>query len=261
MQHRVDAGPGREFYSNPSVQAAEVCGRVKEVLDALEGPVSMSWEEVFKKPILWSLEIRSTCGQAIEYYESIRKLLDHGLRGPAAVLSRSIHEASFRLEYLMLHDAKLAEWMDWQFRSDYFFHDDSLKYDPCLSEATKQWHEKKRQEALDLLGRRPPKRPKDSWKDAGDIREGITANPPEGCDPKGYERRLNRLLYRYPSRFVHIRLGDPPAREYVLNGSRANLLFMIQLAMELCRDKELVPTIPGEEIEEIITMCKRIRGV
>ena len=256
MQHRVDAGPGRAFHLNPGDGMAEVCERVQEVLNALQRPTSMSREEVFKEPILWSTEIRSTCGQAIEYYKSILVLVEQRLYGPAGALSRSIHEASSRLEYLKLNEEELEDWMDWQFRYDYCFYDDCLKYDLCLSEATRQEFERRKQEAHDLLGTRPDKPPGDHWKTPGDIRKGITANMPEG-----YEQRFNRLLFKYPSTFVHIRWVYPPTREYVVDGTRANLLFMIQLAMELCRDKELVPTSLSGETEEIITTCKRLRGI
>ena len=261
MQHRVDAGPGRAFHLSPGDGMAEVCGRVQEVLNALQRPKSMSREEVFKEPILWSAEIRSTCGQAIKYYESILVLVKQELYGPAGALSRSIHEASFRLEYLKLNEEELKHWMDWQFRHDYYFYDDCLKYEPCLSESTRQEFERRRQEALDLLGTRPDKCLGDYWKPAGEIRKGITANPPEGYDPEGYKKRLNRLLFKYPSTFVHIRWAYPPTGEYVVDGTRANLLFMIQLAMELCRDKELVPACLSGEIEGIITTCKRLRSV
>ena len=115
MQHRVDAGPGRAFHLNPGDGMAEVCERVQEVLNALQRPTSMSREEVFKEPILWSTEIWSTCGQAIEYYKSILVLVEQRLYGPAGALSRSIHEASSRLEYLKLNEEELEDWMDWQF--------------------------------------------------------------------------------------------------------------------------------------------------
>ena len=240
---------------NPSDGTAEIRGRVKELLKALPRPVAISREEVFTQRNLWSIEIQSTCEQVIEYYESILMLVDQRLYRPAAALSRSIHEACFRLEYLSLKENELQDWMEWQMSRDYHSSKDFLQYETTVSDSTRRNHEAGMNDLVAAMGEAPKKRPS-PWKAIGDILKDISAK-----EPGGYRQRLTRILYEYPSRFVHIRAGGVPSPEYVVGGARASLLLTIQIAMKLCGDEQLVPTELNGEVDEVKAMCEKLRGI
>ena len=66
------------------------------------------------------------------------------------------------------------------------------------------------------------------WRGPGEILRDISSDMPDGHD-----KRLRRLLYEYPSRFVHIRSGGGPVPDYIVGGAQSSLLLSITLAMEL----------------------------
>ena len=90
-------------------------------------------EGIFALRNLWRVEIKSTCEQIIEYYESIEILTDQGRSGPAAALSRSVHEACFRLEYLCLNKCELPDWMEWQINRLYHFVSEVLQFENTIN--------------------------------------------------------------------------------------------------------------------------------
>lgn len=234
---------------------SEVCARVSNVLKTLPTPTGTSREDFFKRRNLWSVEIQSTCSQAIEHYRSILSLIDQGLHRPAASLSRNIHEACFRFEYLSRNKVELRDWMEWQLGRDYHFIKDFLQYETAASDSSKQNFEDQMKDLNAFMGR-PPDKPKFPWKSTGHILCNISSGM-----PVGYKRRLRRLLYDYPSRYVHISAGGAPTSGYVLGASQASLLLTITIGTELCRDEQLVSTKLSREIEEIITLCNKLRGI
>ena len=231
-----------------------VCARAIEVLKALPIPTGASREEIFEQRNLWSVEIQSTCSQVIEYYKSILILVDQQLYRPAASLSRSIHEACFRLEYLSRNKSELRDWMEWGMSRDYYFIKDFLQYEPTVSESSKRNFEEQLNGLVAAMGGTPEKRGF-PWKPTGKILSDISSDMPDGFD-----RRSRRLLYDYPSRFVHIMMGGVPTPDTVVGGARASLLLTVTLAMNLCRAKQLIPTDLNRETEDIVTMCAKLRG-
>ena len=131
---------------------ARVCTRVNEVLKALPTPTGASREEIFEQRNLWSEEIQSTCHQVIEYYKSILILVGQELHRPAASLSRSIHEACFRLEYLSRNKSELRDWMEWQMNRDYYFIKDFLQYETAVSGSSKRNLEKQLRVLVAVMG-------------------------------------------------------------------------------------------------------------
>ena len=234
---------------------AKVCARVNEVLKALPTPTGASREEIFEQRNLWSMEIQSTCYQVIEYYKSVLILVGQELYRPAVSLSRSIHEACFRLEYLSRNESELRDWMEWQMTSDYHFIKDFLQYETTVTDSSKRNFEAQ-MKALIAAMCGPPKKRRFPWRSTGHILSDISSDMPDG-----YDKRLRRLLYEYPSRFVHIRAGEGPTPDSVVGGARSSLLLTITLAMKLCRDEQLVPTDLNRETDEIVTMCTKLRGI
>ena len=240
---------------NCSDGTAKVCARVTDVLKALPTPTSASREEIFEQRNLWSVEIQNTCYQVIEYYKSILILVGQELYRPAASLSRSIHESCFRLEYLSRNESKLRDWIEWQMSRDYHFIKDFLQYETTVSDSSKRNFEQQMKDLVAAMGG-PPKKRKFPWTSTGQILSDISSDMPDG-----YDKRLRRLLYDYPSRFVHIRAGGAPTTNYVVGGARSSLLLAITLGMKLCRDEQLVPTDLSRETDEIIAMCTKLRGI
>lgn len=234
---------------------ATVCTQVNQVLKALPPPTRALGEEIFVQRNLWSVEIQNTCYQVIEYYKSILLLVDQELYRPAASLSRSIHEACFRLEYLSRNGIELRDWMEWQMSRDYHFIKDFLQYESAVSCSIKRNYEEQMKDLIAAIGR-PTKKRKFPWKSTDQILSNISSDMPDGHD-----KRLRRILYEYPSRFVHIRTGGAPTPDYVVGGARSSLLLTITLAMELCRDEQLIPTDLSREIDEIVTTCNKLRGI
>ena len=234
---------------------ANVCARVNEVLKALPTATGASRGEIFEQRNLWSVEIRSTCDQVMEYYKSILILVGQELYRPAASLSRSINEACFRLEYLSRNESELRDWMEWQMTRDYHLIHDLLKYETTVTDSSKQNFEAQMEYLVAAIGV-PPKKRGFPWKSTHDMLSDITSDMPDGHD-----KRLRRLLYEYPSRFVHIRAGGVPSPDSAVGGARLSLLLAITLAMTLCRDEQLIPTDLSRETDEIVTMCNKLRAI
>ena len=232
---------------------AQVCERVGEVMKALPLPKDSSPAEVFTQQNLWSLEIRSTCGQVIEHYNAILTLVNQDFLRPAAGLSRNIHEACFRFEYLTLNKGQLTDWTEWQMSRDYHFCEDFLQYETAAKASTKAEFTKQKTELEVLMGA-PPSRRGPSWKTTDEIIQAISSGM-----PIGHDKRLKRLLFQYPSNFVHIRAVGIPSRDYVIGGAQSSLLLVMTLAMKVCRNDQLLPVGLSGEIESIITLCDKLR--
>ena len=198
-------------------ETAEVCARVEQVLKALPIPTDTSREEIFERHNLWSEEIRSTCNQVIEHYKSTVILVGQDLYRPAAALSRSIHEACFRFEYLSRNKCELQDWTEWQMSQDYQFIKDFLQFEATVSTSNKQNLGKQLKGLVDAFGG-PPTQRRFPWKANGVILAAIASGMSDG-----YKQRLRRLLYDYPSRYVHIRGVGLPSPESVV-GSSPSLL-------------------------------------
>ena len=77
----------------------------------------------------------------------------------------------------------------------------------------------------------------------------------------GHDKRVRRLLYEYPSKYVHIRAVPEPSQSWIVEGTQSAVLLIMTLAMQLCRDKELTSTELNGEIGAIIVMCNKLRGI
>ena len=128
-------------------------------------------------------------------------------------------------------------------------------YETAVSGSNKRNLEEQLRVLVAVMGSPPDKR-KFPWRSTVKILSDISGDMPDG-----YDRRLRRLLYEYPSRFVHIRARGGPTPDSVVGGARSSLLLAITLAMKLCRDEQLVPTDLSRETDEIITMCEKLRGI
>ena len=234
---------------------AEVCARVKEVLKALPPPEGDSRKAFFALRNLWRVEIKSACEQIIEYYESIEILTDQGRSGPAAALSRSVHEACFRLEYLCLNKCELPDWMEWQINRLYHFVSEVLQFENTINPTGKRNFQAQKNELRALLGK-PPKRRGFPWRNLDCILSNISSGM-----PSGHDKRLRRLLFDYPSAFVHLGAIGAPVTDYSVEAARSALLLSVELAMKLCRDEQLVPNELSTEVDAIATMCDHLRQI
>ena len=233
----------------------QVCERVKKIREVLPPPTGNSRAAFFNPCNLWSLEIQSTYDQVIEHYEGIMTLVDQGLLRPAAALARNIHEASFRLEYLKRNENKLTDWFEWQISRDYYFIDDFLRYEKPANDSIEGALRAQQEELEDRVGGRPLKRGA-PWKGTGDMTKDISKDM-----ESGHDKRTRRLLFEYASKFVHIRAAPEPSPSYVVGGAQSGVLLVMTLAMQLCRDKKLTPTELSGEIDAIIMMCNKLRGI
>ena len=230
-----------------------VCEGVEQVLKELPEVTRTGHEEFFRTDNLWRLQIQSTCEQVQEYYDSVWTLAGRPLLRPAAALSRSIHEASIRLEYLNHHESELADWWKWQITRDYFFCDDQLFYDE-LSPLSRVLLTKDRSRCEQLLGNRPQKRVNPSWKSIKELIDGAAKGM-----PKGYEKQWHRLLFAYPSNYVHIRHVEEPTLAYVIGSSQLSVLVTMQVAMEICRDRQLGSDQIARAANDIVARCEGLR--
>ncbi len=145
--------------------------------------------------------------------------------------------------------------MEWQMSRDYHFIKDFLQYETTVTDSSKRNFEAQMKDLVAAMGC-PPKKRGFPWRSTDHILSDISSDMPDG-----YDKRLRRLLYEYPSRFVHIRAGGGPTPDSVVGGARSSLLLAITLAMKLCRAELLVPTDLSRETDEIVTMCNKLRGI
>ena len=232
-----------------------VCEGVEQVLKELPEVTRTSHEEFFETGNLWRCQIQSTCVQVQEYYDSVWTLADRRLLRPAAALSRSIHEMSIRLEYLNHQEGFLADWWTWQITRDYFFFADQLRYDE-LSPLNRVLQNKGKSECQKLLGAQPQKRGGPSWKSTSEMIAGAAKGM-----PKGYVKRWTRLLFAYPSNYVHVRHAQEPTPAYVIGSSQSSVLVTMQVAMEICRDRQLGSGLTIQAINDIVARCESLRGI
>ena len=227
-----------------------VCTAAEDVLSELPGWTMASCDEFFESDNLWRVEIQSTCSQIIEHYRGILLLIDQGLPRPAAALSRSIHEACFRFDYLVDNEHEVRDWTEWQLNQDYHSLSDSLQYDTGFYAETKRVQEEIKKRFADLLGGPPAKRRPHPWKDTSIIFASVARNLPDGVDKK-----LQRILIGFFSGYVHIRRGIEPPAEWTEGSAETSVLLAIQRSMELCRDKGLLSHEADEVASGIVKIC------
>ena len=232
-----------------------VCTAAEEdVLSELSGRKATSRDAFFEDANLWRLEVHSTCSQIIEHYRGILLLIDQGLSRPAAALSRSIHEAFFRFDYLTDKKDELDElkdWTEWQLNQDYYDLCNSLRYDTYPHAETKTAVEESMRRVVSLLGGPPTKRRPYPWRGTSAIFHGVAGHLPDGGD-----KRLQRILIDFTSGYVHIRrLGKEPPAKWIEISAETSVLMAIRRSMELCRDKALLSREAGEVASGIVTIC------
>ena len=231
------------------VATIAICGRVEEVLKELSGPVDISHGDFFKMDNLWKREILVTCSQIVEYYRSVLVLTEQSLLRPAAALSRTIHECCFRFEYLSVNESELRDWTEWQMKREYQFLNDFLKYELSLLPINRWLWERDARKLGSVLEISPGKAG-DQWKSNSEILRAISSS-----FPQGHDKRLPRLLFEYPSNYVHIRATEEPTLQYVQGASEASVLLTIKIAMELCRDKGFAPNELIHQVNDIAHDC------
>ena len=242
----------RTLHMNRHSGTLEVCTRVENLLNELSKPTMNSPEEFFATDNLWKIEIPSTCEQIIEHYSGILLLTERNLPRPAIALSRSIHEAYFRFEYLADNEHELRDWTEWQMSHDYRRFRESLQYDTELDAETRRGLKERMRQFEDLLGA-PPRKLRNQWKATSEILCNIANNLGDGWD-----KRLRRLLVQYPSGYVHIRVSGQPPRRWIIDSTEVSVLSAMRRATELCLDKEMLSSQASEQASEVVTMCKNL---
>ena len=110
-----------------------------------------------------------------------------------------------------------------------------------------------------LLGVRPTKNVAPQWKKTKELIAGAAKGMPEG-----YEKRWYRLLFAYPSNYVHIRdasQAQEPTLAYVVGSSQSSVLMTMQVAMEICRDRRLGSCQTTQAADDIVALCQSLPGV
>lgn len=226
----------------------EVCARGQEVLKELQ-PQGVPHAEFFEMDNLWRIEIWGTCQPLIECYQSILLLTDQRFLRPAAALSRSVHEAHIRFEYLADNEHELRSCIEWQMSRAYHRNLDYLRYDAGLHPQSDREARALKRDFEALLGRRP-KKPPYPWRGNAMMLENIA-----GHFPSGFHKMLLRRLIEYPSEYVHIGVSSEPAADSVIGTTELCVLLTIQRAMKLCRDKQLTSSRARETANEIVMLC------
>ncbi len=234
------------------LETIEVCADVEKVLNELPRTAIKSRQELLVMHNLWRIEIPSTCGQILDHYQSVLLLTNQRLPRPAAALSRSIHEAAFRFEYLASNENELQDWTEWQISRDYHASKDTLQYDTTLSAETRCAIANRIRTFEDLLGGPPPKPPY-PWKSTSVILSNLASGSHDGID-----KRLRRLLIEYPSTFVHIRVSEAPSVQWTVRWTETSVLVAMQTAMELCQDKGMVSHEMSETARKVAAKCKNL---
>ena len=236
-------------------EVVKVCESVKQVLKELPEIAHTNREEFFETGNLWRYQIQSTCLQVQEYYDSVWTLAGRGLLRPAAALSRTIHETSIRLEYLKNQEGSLADWWTWQITRTYFFIADQLRHDE-LNPLSRVLLRKDKSKCEKLLGEPPPKNCRTPWKCTTELITGAAKGKSED-----YVNRWRRLLFNYPSNYVHNNYAQEPTLAYVVGSSQLSVLMTMQVAMEICRDRQLASHETIEAANDIVALCGNLRGV
>ncbi len=226
----------------------EVCERAAEVLQELR-PKGGPHVEFFEMGNLWRFEIWGTCPSVIEHYYSILSLVDQGLVRPAAALSRGVHEAHIRFEYLVDNEHELQSWVEWRMGQEYHRCREYLQFDsganPNLDSESAELMDN-----LEALLGGPPKKPAFPWRSARMMLENIA-----GHLPGGFHKRLRRRLIEFPSDYVHIGFSGEPVPSSVVGTTELCVLLTVQRAMSLCRDKGLLSAQATKTADEIVTKC------
>ena len=226
-------------------KVADVVARVKDALWEFPGPVHRPREEFFAVDNLWTIEIPSTCRQAIEYVRSVMLLIDQGMNRPAAALSRSVHECYIRFEYLAAHEDELPDWFAWQISRDYHAACDTLRDFGGLSQAHKQHLQGIIEDIKDLL-REAPSKSKGQWKGTGYMLKDIASRFEAGSYGPLY-----RQLIADPSDYVHIHASGGPSWMVLMELTEISFAATIKRAMQLCISKQLI----GTSAAEIEVLC------
>ena len=226
----------------------EVCRLAEEVLKELE-PKGVPHARFFELDNLWRIEIWGTCQPVIEHCLSILSLNEQGLARPAAALSRGVHEAQIRFEFLADNEHELRSWMEWLISQEYHRCREHLQFDSGVHPDFDRDAEDLMVYMESLLGG-PPKKTFFPWKSAGVMLENIA-----GDLPNGFHKRMRRWLIEYPSEYVHIGFSSQPVPESVISMTGFSVLLTVQRAMRLCRDKSLVSPEAREIANGVVALC------
>lgn len=226
----------------------EVCEQAAEVLQEL-APKGVPHGEFFEVDNLWRFEIWGTCWPVIEHYYSILSLTDQGRGRSAAALSRGVHEAHIRFEYLVDNEHELRSWVEWRMGQEYHRCREYLQFDSGANPSLDSESAELMDNLEKLLGG-PPKKPAFPWRSASMMLENIA-----GHLPGGFHKRLRRRLIEFPSEYVHIGFSSAPVLSYTVGTAALCVLVTMQRAMSLCRDKGLVSAQATKTAQEIVAKC------
>ena len=225
----------------------DLCARVEDALKGLPGPEPTSLEELFATDSLWKLEVLWTCSQVIEYFRSIKLLIDKGMNRPAAALSRSVHECNIQFDYLVDNEDQLRDWVEWQLTRDYHQLHDALHYDDGISTGAVRSPREDMTSIEILLGKVPEKQ-SPPWKSPGEMLKHR-----RGTLEQGEHQWYYRLLIRDPSQYVHISRSDVPSATLITWLTATSVLGTFIGAMRLCEAKQIIDAPAGE----IAALCNR----
>ncbi len=198
---------------------------------------------------LWRFEVWGTCPPVIERYYSILSLVDQGWARSAVALSRGVHEAHIRFEYLADNEHELRSWVEWCMSREYHRCRERLQFDRGVDPELDRESGELMGHVERLMGG-PPKNLPFPWKSPGSMLENIAGHSPGIC-----HKRLRRMLIEFPSEYVHIGFSGEPVSSWVVGTAELSVLLTVQRAMSLCRDKGLLSAQATKTADEIVAKC------
>ena len=223
--------------------------RVEEIITQIT-PRSVSQYGFFEPTSIWSIEVPGTCAPVIELYHSVNILIEEGMLRTASVLSRSIHQAYIRFEYLTENEHELQSWMEWLMSNEYYQNIDYLQYDVGTNPEIDEERQLTNDGLRDLLGGVPTKLAY-PWRPVGSMINNIS-----NLMPVGARSQLSRRLIEYPSEYVHVCFSTKPTPESVLETTELYTIMTLQQAMHVCEAKRLVPREKLPDVQAAIKLCE-----
>ena len=224
-----------------------------EVLQQLPAPSGPSHDEYLDPKNLWNLEISSTCPQVMQFYRATLVLVDIGMFEPAAALTRSINEATYRFRYLEANESELLDWTTWQMRKNYHLIRNTLRYDShAYPDDLRRTLEARLTLFERVLGGKPTL-PHAPWRDNDAIIKDLNENSADGLGKRAVRHNIGLF-----SEYVHIRDVPSPPPDLVILGAEFHTLLTVRRAMVLCLENDLLPDEVKEYANRIVSVCETL---